>query len=323
MDFGCSLHMVNLGFYEINRNQRECRYFWEELLRNVATAGFQSIELPFEPYWKFGGRNGIPFHPYCIENSYGSLKNFRRFLEECGIRKISNLYFDPRFLESDDLDLYFGAYEHFIFEAIDEAAGLDTEDVIVSVSEEIGYLKSKWKQGESFEQFCLDYKKRTVAVLKKAVRYAKLNNISLSIKNEFWGLGRGMETAYYLERIPEIKYAPDLAHLAIADTDIEQILEKYIHRINVVTFSDTAYEDTQHNFKEPSPEYPAAGEEQMVYCDLGKGRVPLAKHFRQLKQLGYQGKIVCESKHTQDYCRALLRMKRVTDGLNGGGKWKI
>lgn len=315
MKFSCSLHMVNLDYYELNRNQRDCKFFWEELFENIESADFHEIELPYEPFWESIGRNGIPFNETSLKNSYGRIAEFKEHLKKGGINNVSNLYFDPRFLASGGKTAYFDAYEANVKRAINEASELGVSDVVVTVSEEIGYLTYTAPKEKTEEAYLEEYRENTIAVLKKLVSYAAGKGVELSIKNEFWGLARGNEVDHYLSAIPELKYAPDLAHLEIANIDIDAFLEKYISRINVVVFSDTAYNGIGDFYNKPCAEYPIDGDEQRVYCDLGQGRIDFAKHYRKLVELGYDKTVVFECKQTEDYCRALLRMRKVMKSL--------
>ena len=61
-EFAISLDLINRHCQEPNRNRYESRYFWEELYPLIATAGFRSIEIPYEPVWQFGGRSGVPMN---------------------------------------------------------------------------------------------------------------------------------------------------------------------------------------------------------------------------------------------------------------------
>ena len=55
-----STEVVDLNNQAPNRNKRESKYFWDELYPLIGTAGFDAIEVPYEPKWDFGGRSGIP-----------------------------------------------------------------------------------------------------------------------------------------------------------------------------------------------------------------------------------------------------------------------
>ncbi|MFX8508341.1 hypothetical protein ABTL86_19710, partial [Acinetobacter baumannii] len=83
-------------------------YFWEELYPLIATAGFSSIEIPYEPVWQFGGRSGVPMNRYCVNTKYQSASQFRAVLSASGIDRVSGITFDPNlFMRNDNLGFFF------------------------------------------------------------------------------------------------------------------------------------------------------------------------------------------------------------------------
>lgn len=50
MKFGCSLEMINMRTSRPNFIIKQSKFYWVEMFKLVAAAGFKGIELPYNPY---------------------------------------------------------------------------------------------------------------------------------------------------------------------------------------------------------------------------------------------------------------------------------
>ncbi|RCX16050.1 sugar phosphate isomerase/epimerase [Anaerobacterium chartisolvens] len=317
MKIGCSLDLVDLRYQEPNRNKRESQYYWEELYKMISAAGFKGIELPYEPYWDFGGRTGIPFTLYTVKAAYGSVKKYVEFLNNSGIEEIASIHFNPTMFIGKDLDRYFGAFMHFAVQAVEFAAQAGTKTVIVTPTPDIGELQLNVSVGQGeWPVWVEDFLKRTNETLAKLGEIASKSGVKLAIKNEFWSLAHGGRIDDFLKVLEPglVGYSADTAHLSIGRTNPADIIKKYKDRLDCVQFCDTAFEDVEDYYKKFNPEYPATGT-QKVFCDMGQGKVDLPGIYNTLKECGYNGWVICSCRQTADVMRALLRMRYHLDNV--------
>ncbi len=311
MKFGCSLGIVNLRYCEPNRSQRDARYYWEELFQLVSAAGFKGIELPYDPQWQFGGRSGIPLYSDGVKYKYGSVKGFADFLHSVGIETITGLHLNTGFLNSMAEEVYFGGFMHFAAEMIEYAAEIGALSVIISPSPELGELLNNMSKGKgTWDSWVKSFIDKTIENINKLGEQSQKSGVKLSIKNEFWSLAHGNRVEDFLKELDPnyVSYCADVAHIAIAKADPVAAIKKYKDRLGCVHMSDTAFEDVEENFKKYNPEYPQAGN-QHVFSDMGQGNLDLSGIYNALKDIGYQGWVICDSNHTTDISRALLRMR--------------
>lgn len=311
-DLAISLDLVNRHFQEPNRNRYESRYFWEELYGLVAAAGFDAIELPYEPVWQFGGRSGVPFTRYCVDAKYENAAGYRELLARCGIREVAGVYFDPSmFLRNDSLDFFFGATGHFAGEALQHAGDLGARYFNISASPAYGRIRHYHPELEKIEAEFID---RTRVLLTTLAEKAAAADITLAIRHEYWSLFRGERVFGLLDELPSTATIDaDSASLSISGLDPAAFIREHAQRIGSVHLTDTSFVDDDNTWQTPNPEFPANKPTQ-VYRDLGHGDVDLRQVWQTLTELDYDGLVVCSCRQTRDHQRALLRTRAHLDG---------
>jgi Xylose isomerase-like TIM barrel. len=312
MKFAMSLEMVDLDHQFPNRNRRESKYFWEELYTLISAAGFKAVELNYSPKWSFGGRSGIPLTKGGIETKYGTIKNYLDFISGLGISKIAGVHFDPSLFAGNDIDIFFGAYNHFANEALDFAIESGCEYFTLTPTPCIGILDFNIKPS-SFSDFSAEFLAKTASLVNSLASKAKSANLRFCIKNEYWSLVRGESILSFIKQLDEgVLYDLDTANLVIAETNPVDMLKVMAARLGVVHFTDTSFKDNAEFYKKVNPEYPA-GHATQVFCDIGQGSVDFPKIYKALRNTKYNDYIVCNCRQALDICRALLRTRYYID----------
>lgn len=307
MNYGISFEMIDLNRQEPNRNKRECKYYWDELYGLVSAAGFDTIEIPYEPKWDFGGRSGVPLTMRSIKVKYQTPENYLSVLNKAGIKKMVGVHLDPSLFLSDNTNAYFGAFSHFAAQAIDFAKGISASYVTLTATPCIGDLKSICPSDMKWESFSEQFLEKTAETLKDLVGYANDKNIMLCIKNEYWSLLRGDKVIDFIRSLGcNIKLDLDTANLVIAGTDPCYIISEASELIGCVHFTDTAFVDVDSVYLKSMPEFPSNNATQ-VFRDIGQGNIDFSAINAKLNKSGYTGSIIFNCRQTKDVYRALLR----------------
>lgn len=308
-----SLDLINRHYQEPNRNRYESKYFWEELYGLIATAGFSSIELPYEPVWQFGGRSGVPFNRYCVNTKYGSAAGYRALLRAHGIDRVAGVTFDPNlFMRNGSLDFYFGATGHFANEALAHAADLGADYFAISTSPYYGRIAHHHPDLESKQQV---FTTRTIELLGGLAAKARERGIALVLRNEYWSLFGGERILALADALPDsVKLDVDTASLFVAGIQPTAFVEAHSARIGCVHLTDTDFVDGASVWRTPNPEFPSDRATQ-VFRDPGTGSVDLPGIAALLDRLDYRGPITCSARQTRDPFRALLRTRALLNRL--------
>lgn len=312
-DIAISLDLINRHYQEPNRNRFESKYFWEELYPLIATAGFSSIEIPYEPVWQFGGRSGVPMNRYCINTKYTSAARYSEVLAASGIKRVTAVTFDPNlFMRNDNIQFYFGASGHFAGEALAHAADLGADCFAISPSPYYGRIKQYHPDIDAQIAMFTD---RTVELLTGLATKAEELGVKLVLRNEYWSLFGGERILPLLARLPKsVGIDIDTASLTVAGIDPAQFIAANIARVGCVHLTDTSFVDTGEVWKTPNPEHPQ-GHATQVFRDPGTGSVDFAAITALLDKLGYTGPVVCSARQTRDPFRALLRTRALLNQL--------
>jgi len=309
MNYGCSLDIVDLHFQEPNRNQRECKYFWDEFYSLVSAAGFDTVEIPYEPKWDFGGRSGIPRSNRSVVTKFNTVENYRAALKQAGIHKVAGVHFNPSLFISENLDMYFGAFAHFASEAVDFTKEIGADYLTITATPSIGALRAVCPKEISWEDFSSSFLKRTQAVIEQLADLASSNNVQLCLKNEFWTLLRGKNILPFINSCnADIRLDVDTAHLQIAGTDPVSMIKEARDLTGCVHLTDTAFIDDSEYYKQPMPEFPADRATQ-VFRDIGKGNVDFPSIVSALEKNHYAGSIIWNSRQTRNVFRSMLRAR--------------
>jgi sugar phosphate isomerase/epimerase len=323
--FGCSLEMINMRTSGPNFIIKLSKPYWVEMFKLMAAAGFKGIELPYNPYSSDPiafeiGRCGMPISAFAVNAKYGSVKSFLDLLKSVGIEEVTSVHINANdvMLEllatDDDFSKFFEMLESLAEEAIEFLGEIGGKGLVISPTPEIGVLTEY--VGKGTDGWQPGFVSKTVAVLNRIGELATEGGVKAVMKNEFWGLARGAGLDDFMKEVDakNVSYSPDLAHLAIAGSNPIQTVRKYGDRLSFVRFSDTDFEDIQSNFKKPGAETPVNGS-QRVFCDLGEGAVDLPGVYRAMRESGYDGWVICESKMTLNVYRALLKMRWYLDNV--------
>ena len=139
---------------------------------------------------------------------------------------------------------------------------------------------------------------------------AAKEGISVSVRNEFYGLFRGELVNSLMDKLPKsVLYSPDLAQLYIAGADPNAMIKKYAGRLGSVKMDDTEFVDTNGCFAVPLPEMPQEGMHQRVYCTFGNGNVDKVGAYKALLEAGYDDWIVMESKEAFEIEKTMMKMQ--------------
>lgn len=309
LNFGLSLELVEMDNQEPNRNQRESKYYWDEMFQLVSAAGFTGIELPYQPKWDFGGRSGVPFSNYAITTKYGTVKSFLEMLNANGIEKIVGIHFDPSLFISDNFAAYFGAFNHFASEAIRFAAESGAGNLTLTPTPCQGLLQYYTDKQTDWSVWSADFIKKTSDLVARLADEAAASGVTLNLKNEYWSLLRGNAIDDFIQQTSgALFYDIDTAHLQISGLNPVEQIHRHAGKIGSVHLSDTAFVDDGDYFKSTTPEYPA-GRATQVFRDIGQGTVDLAAACSALLESDYQGWVVCNNSQTRDTMRAMLRTR--------------
>lgn len=309
MNMSFSAEAVDLHHQAPNRNKRESKYYWDELYTLIHAAGFRQIEFPYEPKWDFGGRSGIPLTVRSVTVKYTSVENYMEFLKGKGIEGISCIHLDPTLFCSGNMMMYFGGLKHYAEEAIQFAKAAGTEAFTLSVTPTYYAVSSLLQDGESMGELEKEFLKKTAEVIDELAIYAEKAGVKLCLKNEYWTLVKGDSIEEFADRLKGPVYLDiDTANLQIAGTDLAAFIRRNRERIGVVHFTDTAFSDDQEAYKQVMPEYPAKAATK-VFRDIGQGTVDLRAVYDALQEVGYDGQVVFNCRHSYDVCRSLLRTR--------------
>lgn len=316
INIGLSLDLINRHHQEPNRNRCESKYYWEELYPLIASAGFDGIEIPYDPYWMFRGGTGVPMTKYCIEAKYSSVTDYVAYLKTQGIGQVAGVHIDPTmFMRNESLEFYFGASGHFAGEAVRHAAELGCDYVSVTATPPFGLVKHYHGQAEAneFSVFMGEFLKRTEQALASLAETAAEVGVSMAVRNEFWSCVRGEDLVAMLTRVGHgIGLDLDAAHAQVASVDpvalYTELSTAQPGLVKLVHLTDTAYQDNEGQWQNTSPEFPRRRATQ-VFRDLGQGSVDLPALYQALEKTNFSGWATVSCRQTRDPMRALLRSR--------------
>lgn len=305
-----SLDMVDVHHQVPNRNRYESKYYWDELYPMVVAAGFNAVEIPFDPFWVFRGGSGVPFTKYCVEIKFETVKNYVKHLKSQGIKKVAGIYINPTiFMRNDNLDFYFGATQYFAGEAIRYAKELSCDFVNFSPTPPYGLVHHYHGKNGDWDKWSAEFLKRTVQLINDLAKIANEKGITLALKNEYWSFLKGDNILPILKDIDSaVRLDIDAAHASIAGQNPSEILKNRANLIGSVHLTDTAFVDDAEVWKTPLPEYPYHRATQ-VFRDLGFGHVNLTEFYQSLQSIRYEGWAVVSCRQTREPMRALLRSR--------------
>jgi len=309
---GFSLDMVNVHHQEPNRNRYESKYYWDELYPMIVAAGFEAVEIPFDPYWIFRGGSGVPFTKYCVDVKFEAVNNYVNHLRSHGIKKVAGIHISPSiFMRNDSLDFYFGATEYFAGDAIRYAKELGCDFVNFSPTPPVGlvYHYHGNDKNVDWEKWSGEFIEGTARLVNELAEIAKEHSITLALRNEYWGFLRGDQMLSFLKNIDDsVRLDMDAAHTSIAGQNPVETVRSRAKLIGSVHLTDTAFVDDAEIWKTPLPEYPHHRATQ-IFRDLGFGNINLKEFYETLQSEDYSGWAIAGCRQTRDPMRALLRSR--------------
>ena len=288
-------------------------WYWNEMCEMIGVCGYEGLEIPFQA-WSFnGGRGGAPVCAEAIRSKYGSAANYQKFLQDCGIEDgLSGLHISGQNILLTMLDENVSRDKYFdkCLELADETIGVLTDagskNLIFSPSPMFGMTQGVFHGSDILEHF----EERAAETIIKMNEMAQKAGITLSIRNEFYGMFRGELVHSLMDKLPEsVLYSPDLAQLHIAGADPIAMIQKYAGRLGCVKMNDTEFVDKMGVFATPLPEAPQEGMQQRVYCTFGNGDVDKVGAYNALKNAGYDDWITMESKEAFQIEKTMMKMQ--------------
>jgi len=291
------------------------RWYWVQALEWIGSAGFAGIELPYRAWTFNDGRGGSPLCKESMGIKYGGPAKFNDFVRQCGIPAgVPALHITASNLLQAMLAINIPAdllYERLAVhgeEALNVLSEMGNKALIISPSPAIGLLQARLRDKDPATLKNWVYQNMAAAV-NKINQKAKELGIRVYIRNEFFSFIRGEQVIDFMAMIdPEIGYSPDLAHLQIAGADIGKLITLYKERLGFVVFKDSFFKDDVGAYSSTTPEHPQTGDHQRVWCELGRGTVPLLETRDLLKKLGYDQWVIFETREGYEHAVSILVM---------------
>ncbi|MBO5656733.1 MAG: sugar phosphate isomerase/epimerase [Agathobacter sp.] len=299
---------------------RAAKWYWDEVTDMFAAAGFKSIMIPMVPNTENVSRNGAPICTASVRTRFGSPEGYLQYLNDKGIDNVEAIgisaqaQFNSLFETGLPIEQFFDAFYLHAEDVVDFLTQVKGSTLLVSPTPGIGFLDQIFGGDQAkMDQFLCD----AAACMNRIGEYSKKNGINTVIRNEYWTLMRGTGIDAFVEKLDAevVTYAPDPAHLHIAGADYLAYYEKYAKQAKAVCFTDTKFVDELDVYKTISPEYPQDGRIQRVYYDLGFGEMDFNKIYAILKENGFDGPVLLDSKYSLDIPKGILRMRTFWNNL--------
>lgn len=299
---------------------RAAKWYWDELTDMFSAAGFQSVMIPMVPNTENVSRNGAPICTASIRTRFGSPKGYLNYLNEKGIRNVEAIgvsaqsMYNSLFETGLPIGRFYEGFYEYAMDAAQALKELNGSTLLISPTPGTGFLEQEFSgDEEKIKQFEAD----AAACLNRIGKACRELGINAAVRNEFWTLERGRRIHAFIKLLdPEyVTYAPDPAHLYIAGEDYLDYFRRYAKQLKAVCFTDTRFHDEQGAYRTISPEYPQEGKQQRVYWDLGFGDIDFNAVFSILKENGYDGPVLLDSKYSLDIPKGILRMRTFWNNL--------
>jgi len=291
------------------------RWYWVQALEWIGSTGFAGIELPYRAWTFNDGRGGSPLCMESMRIKYSGPAKFNEFVQQSGIPEgVPALHITASNLLQSMLamnlppDKLFERLAVHGEEALSVLSEMGNKALIISPSPAIGLLQAlmRDKDPETLKNWVFQ---NMADVVNKISQKANESGIKVYIRNEFFSFIRGEQVVDFMALVnPEIGYSPDLAHLQIAGADIGKMLTLYKDKLGFVVFKDSFFTDKVNAFSSATPEHPQTGDNQRVWCELGRGTVPLLDARDLLKKLGYNQWVIFETKEGYEHAVSILVM---------------
>ena len=302
---------------------RAAKWYWDDLTDMFSAAGFRSVMIPLVPNTENVSRNGAPICTAAIRTRFGSPEGYLEYLNEKGIDNVEAVSVSAQSMYNSlfETGLPIGQfYEGFYDYAMDAAKALvemKGSTLVISPTPGIGFLEQEFAgDAEKIRQF----EREAAGCVNRIGAACREMNLNAVIRNEFWTTMRGDGINAFLQMLDPtcVSYSPDPAHLYIAGADYKDYFRRYAGQMKAVCFTDTKFRDAQGAYRTISPEYPQTGEQQRVYWDLGYGDIDFDELYEILKESGFDGPVLLDSKYSLDVPKGILRMRTFWNRLEKG-----
>ena len=293
---------------------RAAKWYWDELTDMFSAAGFTSVMIPMVPNTENVSRNGAPICTASIRTRFGSLSGYLDYLNDKGIENVECIGVSGQSMYNSLFEtglpiekFYDGFYEY----AMDAARGLKELNgsvLLVSPTPGIGFLNMEFASDKSKIS---DFEKKSAQCLNKIADECAELGINVVFRNEYWTTMKGSAVDNYLNILDtqKVSFAPDPGHLYIAEADYKEYFNKFAGQAKAVCFTDTKFIDKEKVYDTISPEFPQSGSAQRIYWDLGFGNIDFNSLYAILKEKGFDGPVLLESKYSLDIPKGILRMR--------------
>lgn len=293
---------------------RAAKWYWDELTDMFSAAGFTSVMIPMVPNTENVSRNGAPICTASIRTRFGSPEGYLRYLNDKGIGNVEAIgvsaqsMFNSLFETGLPMERFFDGFYDYALDAAEALSKLHGSTLLVSPTPGIGFLYQAFDGDEArIGRFQAD----AAACVNRIGEACRKLDLNCAVRNEFWTLPRGTGIDQFMGLLDPalVSYAPDPAHLYIAGADYLSVFRAYAKQAKAVCFTDTKFRDEQGAYKTISPEFPQDGKAQRVYYDLGYGEIDFDAIYGILKDSGFDGPVLLDSKYSLDIPKGILRMR--------------
>ena len=299
---------------------RAAKWYWDELTDMFAAAGFRSVMIPMVPNTENVSRNGAPICTASVKTRFGSPAGYLAYLNDKGIDNVEAIgvsaqsMYNSLFETGLPIEKFFDGFYDYAMDAAAALKELNGSILLASPTPGVGFLMQEFGGDE---KKIAQFEEDAAACMNRIGKDVKQYGIQLAIRNEFWTTmrGDGIERFVKLLDPAYVSYAPDPAHLFIAGADYTAIFKKYAAQAKTVCFTDTKFRDEQEVYKTISPEFPQDGSAQRVYWDLGFGGMDFDAIYKMLKESGFDGPVLLDSKYSLDIPKGILRMRTFWNNL--------
>ena len=299
---------------------RAAKWYWDELTDMFSAAGFTSVMIPMVPNTENVSRNGAPICTASVRTRFGSPAGYLEYLNDKGIHNVEAIgvsaqsMYNSLFETGLPIDRFYDGFYDYAMDAAEALVQLKGSTLLLSPTPGIGFLDQEFGEDSAKKQ---KFEEQAAECLNRIGEACSRMNINAVFRNEYWTQMRGDGYRRFMKLLDPkyVTYAPDPAHLSIAGADYKAVFESTASQMKTVCFTDTKYNDDQGAYRTISPEFPQSGTSQRVYWDLGFGNIDFDMLFRVLKNTGFDGPVLLESKYSTDIPKGILRMRTFWNNL--------
>jgi len=279
------------NFYEWYANDYSNAVYyldWDKVIKYIVAAGFKGIEV-------------MVFDLPAIKHAFGTFKNFKEFVQERGLEKITGMF--SHHIGSEDKRNWPEIFD-FQRRAIDALYEMGGETLIVQPA----------GQYYGTGPLSKDQLKTAADCFTEVGKMAADKGITATIHNEFWCAVNLYDHERFIELTDPkyVGYCLDTAQVSIMGVDPVAFYEKYHDRIKAFHLKDTTYANA------PDEKRFAAGAEfndegDRWFWELGGGMVDFKSIWALMKKFGYKGFVSVETDGTPDPLATMMLTKWYID----------